>query len=85
MRIEYRNRTVKGRENRPICAAIVVFDFGVGAIEGPELKDVVSLDLRKIVLDSVEVFMVAVRRDIPNGLRGAIRSQATPTTLANFR
>ncbi len=40
------NAAIKGADNRTISAAIVVFNFGVGAVEGAQLVDVVSGNLR---------------------------------------
>src|SRR5215470_3776987 len=62
------NSAIERSNHGAVRATVVAFDFGVGAVESADFKDVVAMDLGKVVLDCVKVFMVPVRGDVPNGL-----------------
>ena len=82
--IEDRDPTVKWRDPRPVRSLPAIFDLGVGTVEGTYFNNVVSMNLRKVVLDGVQIFVVSIGGDVPDGLRRAIRRQATPATPADI-
>src|SRR5260370_25776392 len=55
------NGAIKGSDNRAISSTVVIFDLGVGPVEGSHLIDVVSGDFREVILHRVQIRWVAIR------------------------
>src|SRR5262249_40641292 len=64
----YANPTIERLDHRAISATVVGFNLGICAEECADLEDMVTVNLGEVVLNRIEVFMVAIRRDVPNGL-----------------
>ena len=69
------------REGRTVRSVAGVFHLDVVAVEETCLQRVVAPDLRQVVLDGIEVFVVLVGSNVPErrfALVGAIRVESTP-------